>query len=1300
MSDGSTEVHKLSFQADATQLVNTLNSVNQKFKDNALLVGRSDKELRQMERVISTAAQKLQTAAAATQRLKDQQKQLNKELTASNRQNSVLAAKLTTANKKLAENKAIIQTQTGLIKALAKQNGALSTSYTTIAAKATAANKAMLGVSRAAAATPKTPGFVGPLTYQDATALAKKNAEVQAKAESRALEQARAAAFKRTATPSTPGFIGPLQQKTVRAKDAVPLTQTLIDDHFQIPNALRYQLYDIAATFAIVGAAATLAGTVVFRTGIEWDKNFANVIRTSQVTGTAVEWLKNEFLDLQSAIPVTAADLATIGTLGAQMGVAATNLARFTETTAQFSATSGTSVDEAATALSRLDEILPDVDSNYERLASTILKTGVNAVATEQQIVRGTSQIAAMGRIAGLTTPEIVALSSTLSSLGFSPELQRSIVTSSFSRILTATSEVTAETEKFGAVLNLTGKEFRAAWNEDAIGTYKRLISTIAGRGDAVTVLQDLGLASQRLTPNLLKLGQNVSVLDDALADTKTGWSENTELSRQFGIISDTVAARIQVLGQTWEALLVTLDSSDTIVKPLVEGLTDVLKVLRGISKTPGVSTIASVGSAIVVLTGVAALGAAGLAAMGGGMIALLNANHGLNTLLAENSALTEVNTAARLRNTGATAASTAANVANARALDASSLAILRTSSASISALPSILRYAGVIGVAAAAATGLITILATAPDWSLELDKGSAGVDSFAETLKFDTRRVTESLDKMEAARKRIAYIDGTASNSPTYGLNPRGISPTGGAQNELNLAASQQAAALADLEESILALPTVEEKYAAINHVARSLGVTQEDLLSRVLPGLGSALGGTAAEMATLQDETEKSEAAHALWAASLGTSDEVLASLTEGVKSAAEGFLDFGSALTDAYADNGGGLSAFIGSMDQQISDFQTFYGNLGTLVQSGGVQLASFFAEQGPAAAQALTDSLALTPEQIASIESQMSLAAFYASDAFAETFAGNNAILAEVWRKSNGDPAAVAAFNEALASSMTGGSIDPGILAALEQKYGITIPVDMIQQLDPNTIAAENAILAATPLTIPVKPSLTGILGGGSMGPVATSVQAWQVELNGHTLILPVAPDTDEGRALIPQWRDDEYRTPLSIQAFADTYAADIAMQAWRDKQSKIGLNVFVNPVTGSRGAGAGLPYGASATGSLVHSGRLVRENYPAFARGTVLRGPGTGTSDSILARVSNGEAITRAAAVRHYGTQMMEDINNMRFPRYAGGGFPGGGGGGNTGPNINLNVTQMYPTTRDPIKTLKQDAESLLAGIWT
>lgn len=62
--------------------------------------------------------------------------------------------------------------------------------------------------------------------------------------------------------------------------------------------------------------------------------------------------------------------------------------------------------------------------------------------------------------------------------------------------------------------------------------------------------------------------------------------------------------------------------------------------------------------------------------------------------------------------------------------------------------------------------------------------------------------------------------------------------------------------------------------------------------------------------------------------------------------------------------------------------------------------------------------------------------------------------------------------------------------------------------------------------------------------------------------------------------------------------------------------------------------------------------------PGYATGGILRGPGTGTSDSILMWGSNGEGIVNARAVKHYGADLIHQLNSLRVPRFATGGILG------------------------------------------
>jgi hypothetical protein len=78
--------------------------------------------------------------------------------------------------------------------------------------------------------------------------------------------------------------------------------------------------------------------------------------------------------------------------------------------------------------------------------------------------------------------------------------------------------------------------------------------------------------------------------------------------------------------------------------------------------------------------------------------------------------------------------------------------------------------------------------------------------------------------------------------------------------------------------------------------------------------------------------------------------------------------------------------------------------------------------------------------------------------------------------------------------------------------------------------------------------------------------------------------------------------------------------------------------------------ASLQNAAAAADSLASGGGA------GFAEGGVIRGPGTGTSDSILARVSAGEFIHTARATSFWGEEFMHSINNLRMPKFAAGGL--------------------------------------------
>jgi hypothetical protein len=94
-------------------------------------------------------------------------------------------------------------------------------------------------------------------------------------------------------------------------------------------------------------------------------------------------------------------------------------------------------------------------------------------------------------------------------------------------------------------------------------------------------------------------------------------------------------------------------------------------------------------------------------------------------------------------------------------------------------------------------------------------------------------------------------------------------------------------------------------------------------------------------------------------------------------------------------------------------------------------------------------------------------------------------------------------------------------------------------------------------------------------------------------------------------------------------------------------------------------------------------KLSAQKPEGFASGGLVVGPGTKTSDSILARLSNNEFVMNADAVSHYGVRFMDMLNRMALPsipRFATGGLvtapmgsDAGGGGSRDTVDVNLNL---------------------------
>ena len=124
------------------------------------------------------------------------------------------------------------------------------------------------------------------------------------------------------------------------------------------------------------------------------------------------------------------------------------------------------------------------------------------------------------------------------------------------------------------------------------------------------------------------------------------------------------------------------------------------------------------------------------------------------------------------------------------------------------------------------------------------------------------------------------------------------------------------------------------------------------------------------------------------------------------------------------------------------------------------------------------------------------------------------------------------------------------------------------------------------------------------------------------------------------------RDDPTNSKMTEDYYAQRPAAK-GLDAVEQSSSRAAKALDALAKSGSGKGGGGGGYNDSSQGG---------GGYNSHAEGGDIRGPGSGTSDSILARLSNGEFVMKAKSVAAYGSTFMHAINNMTFPGFAMGGL--------------------------------------------
>src|SRR5690606_29697602 len=264
---------------------------------------------------------------------------------------------------------------------------------------------------------------------------------------------------------------------------------------------------------------------------IDWEDDFAGVIKTVDATTEQLDELDEQLRRLTERIPTTHREIATIAEAAGQLGIAVENIEAFTEVTAMLETATTLPAQEAAMALARLDNTMRSGQRHFDRWGATIVHLGNNLATTETEIVDFSLRIAGTARIAGLTEANVLALAGAFASVGVQAEAGGTAV----QKMLTAMTEAVALGDKrlrtFAAVAGMTAEDFRALWQRDAAGAFVAFVEGLGRSGNqAFAILRDLGLADQRLMRAFLSVAGAGDLLRRSVEMGNVAWEQNAAL--------------------------------------------------------------------------------------------------------------------------------------------------------------------------------------------------------------------------------------------------------------------------------------------------------------------------------------------------------------------------------------------------------------------------------------------------------------------------------------------------------------------------------------------------------------------------------------------------------------------------------------------------------------------------------------------------------------------------------------------------------------------------------------------------
>ena len=337
---------------------------------------------------------------------------------------------------------------------------------------------------------------------------------------------------------------------------------------------------------SVVSAGTAGIATVALKSSIDYESAFTGVRKTVDGTEEQLQSIRQGILDMSTELPSAATEIAAVAESAGQLGIKTDDILSFTRVMIDLGESTNLSSNEAASSLAKFANVTGMSADKYSNLGSVVVALGNNFATTESDIVEMGTRLAASGELAGLTEAQIMALATSMSSVGIEAEAGGSAMSKLLKKMQVATETGSKDLNEFAKVAGMTSKDFKKAFQEDAVEALSKFISglndTERNGKSAVALLDEMGIKDVRLSNTILSLANSSDVMTNAIDLANKSWNDNTALSKEASTRYKTTESQLKMLKN--EATKTAIEFGDELAPSLRQVLKDCKPLLTNIS--------------------------------------------------------------------------------------------------------------------------------------------------------------------------------------------------------------------------------------------------------------------------------------------------------------------------------------------------------------------------------------------------------------------------------------------------------------------------------------------------------------------------------------------------------------------------------------------------------------------------------------------------------------------------------------------------------------------------------------------